>query len=235
MQCATVQRRAAIGHSRSSAFGLNNARRQGAVHVAAPERAPKVDVDAAERARLESTDAFAELVAVANKKQSVNRPQKIDDLKFRQNPTFKDCFPGSVKCYSTIEHNGQTMQVPFRRVHLTNGSHFDLYDTSGSQQDVDPRQGLPKLRAGWVAARDAAGHKCQTQMYYARQGVITEEMAFVAAREGMDPEFMRSEVARGRAIIPANKRHLELEPTVIGVPSAVLGAGSYCLTHSAWC
>eukprot|EP00879_Flechtneria_rotunda_P017807 GHRR01018666.1.p1 GENE.GHRR01018666.1~~GHRR01018666.1.p1 ORF type:complete len:156 (+),score=19.87 GHRR01018666.1:521-988(+) len=37
---------------------------------------------------------------------------QIDDLKFRQNPTFKDCFPGSVKCYSTIEHNGQTMQVP---------------------------------------------------------------------------------------------------------------------------
>lgn len=45
---------------------------------------------------------------------------------------------------------------------------------------------------------------------------MTEEMAFVAAREGLDAEFVRSEVARGRAIIPANKRHLELEPTVIG-------------------
>ena len=45
---------------------------------------------------------------------------------------------------------------------------------------------------------------------------MTEEMAFCAAREGMDPEFVRSEVARGRAIIPANKRHMELEPTVIG-------------------
>jgi thiamine biosynthesis protein ThiC len=53
-------------------------------------------------------------------------------------------------------------------------------------------------------------------MYYAKQGVITEEMAFVAAREGMDPEFVRSEVARGRAIIPSNKLHYELEPMIIG-------------------
>lgn len=49
-------------------------------------------------------------------------------------------------------------------------------------------------------------------MHYARQGVITEEMAFAAAREGLEPEFVRAEVAAGRAIIPANKRHLELEP-----------------------
>ena len=55
-----------------------------------------------------------------------------------------------------------------------------------------------------------------TQQHYAKAGVVTEEMAFCAAREGMDPEFVRSEVARGRAIIPANKRHTELEPTVIG-------------------
>jgi phosphomethylpyrimidine synthase len=53
-------------------------------------------------------------------------------------------------------------------------------------------------------------------MHYAKAGVITEEMAFVAAREGLPAEFVRSEVARGRAIIPANKHHLELEPTVIG-------------------
>lgn len=58
--------------------------------------------------------------------------------------------------------------------------------------------------------------QCCTQMYYAKKGVVTEEMAFAAAREGIDPEFVRSEVARGRAIIPANRRHLELEPTVIG-------------------
>jgi phosphomethylpyrimidine synthase len=55
-----------------------------------------------------------------------------------------------------------------------------------------------------------------TQMYYARRGEITPEMEFVALREGMDPEFVRSEVARGRAIIPANINHPELEPQVIG-------------------
>jgi len=55
-----------------------------------------------------------------------------------------------------------------------------------------------------------------TQMHYARKGEITPEMEFVALREGMDPEFVRSEVARGRAIIPANINHPELEPTIIG-------------------
>lgn len=45
---------------------------------------------------------------------------------------------------------------------------------------------------------------------------MTEEMAFVAAREGLEPEFVMSEVARGRAIIPANRMHPELEPTIVG-------------------
>jgi len=52
-------------------------------------------------------------------------------------------------------------------------------------------------------------------MHLARAGVITEEMAFAAAREGCDPEVVRSEIARGRAILPANVKHLELEPMVI--------------------
>ncbi|WMV32075.1 hypothetical protein MTR67_025460 [Solanum verrucosum] len=53
-------------------------------------------------------------------------------------------------------------------------------------------------------------------MFYAKQGIITEEMAYCAAREKMDPEFVRSEVARGRAIIPSNKKHPELEPMIVG-------------------
>jgi phosphomethylpyrimidine synthase len=53
-------------------------------------------------------------------------------------------------------------------------------------------------------------------MHFAKLGIITEEMAFVAAREGVEPEFVRSEVARGRAIICSNKNHLELEPQIIG-------------------
>jgi phosphomethylpyrimidine synthase len=53
-------------------------------------------------------------------------------------------------------------------------------------------------------------------MHYARQGLITEEMRFVAVREGCTPEKVRAELAAGRAIIPANRRHLELEPMIIG-------------------
>ncbi|HEX8671345.1 MAG TPA: phosphomethylpyrimidine synthase ThiC [Longimicrobium sp.] len=55
-----------------------------------------------------------------------------------------------------------------------------------------------------------------TQMSYARRGEVTAEMEYVALREGMSPEFVRDEVARGRAIIPANINHPELEPMIIG-------------------
>lgn len=55
-----------------------------------------------------------------------------------------------------------------------------------------------------------------TQLFYARQGIITPEMEFIAIREGMDPEFVRSEVASGRAIIPSNINHPESEPMIIG-------------------
>jgi len=55
-----------------------------------------------------------------------------------------------------------------------------------------------------------------TQMHYARKGIITPEMEFVAIREGMDPEFVRAEVAAGRAVIPANVNHPESEPMIIG-------------------
>src|SRR5438034_2912152 len=58
-----------------------------------------------------------------------------------------------------------------------------------------------------------------TQIEAARQGVVTEEMKFVAAREDLDAELIRAEVARGRMVIPANKVHLQkrLEPMAIGV------------------
>jgi phosphomethylpyrimidine synthase len=108
-----------------------------------------------------------------------------------------------------------TMQVPCRHIKLTNGDIIQLYDTAGPQGH-DVRQGLPKRREKWVAARRAVGDKTPTQMYYAKKGIITEEMQFVAMREKMDPEFVRSEVARGRAIIPANINHTELEPMIIG-------------------
>ena len=138
-----------------------------------------------------------------------------------------------------------------------------VYDTSGPYTDpaaaIDPRQGLPPLRAPWIAergdtaptesgpaggrARRARPGRTVTQMHYARRGIVTPEMEFVAIREGerrealadagllarhagesfgasipreVTPEFVRDEVARGRAILPANVNHPELEPMAIG-------------------
>ena len=69
--------------------------------------------------------------------------------------------------------------------------------------------------------------KCCTQMYYAKQGIITPEMEYVAIRENMNckelgidtyitPEFVRQEIAAGRAVLPANINHPESEPMIIG-------------------
>eukprot|EP00584_Thalassiosira_punctigera_P006414 CAMPEP_0172533768 /NCGR_PEP_ID=MMETSP1067-20121228/6353_1 /TAXON_ID=265564 ORGANISM="Thalassiosira punctigera, Strain Tpunct2005C2" /NCGR_SAMPLE_ID=MMETSP1067 /ASSEMBLY_ACC=CAM_ASM_000444 /LENGTH=627 /DNA_ID=CAMNT_0013318455 /DNA_START=49 /DNA_END=1932 /DNA_ORIENTATION=+ len=131
---------------------------------------------------------------------------------------YNEAFPNSTKEYKVVKHEptGHELRIPFRRVHLEDpGQPFlDLYDTSGPR-DVDPKDGLPKVRAEWVAAREGK-HERYTQMHFARKGMITEEMAFVAAREGVAPEFVRDEVARGRAIITSNKNHLELEPQIIG-------------------
>jgi phosphomethylpyrimidine synthase len=71
------------------------------------------------------------------------------------------------------------------------------------------------MRAEWIAKR--RGRPNQSQLHLARQGIVTEEMAFVAARERLEPELVRAEVARGRLVIPANVRHPELEPAGIGI------------------
>lgn len=63
--------------------------------------------------------------------------------------------------------------------------------------------------------RAKKGHNV-TQMHYAKKGIITPEMEYIAIRENIDPEFVRDEVARGRAIIPANINHQESEPMIIG-------------------
>lgn len=110
---------------------------------------------------------------------------------------------GSAKIY----RNG----VPFRRVHLTNGEHLDLYDTSGPYTDgdavIDLNAGLPRR----AITRDRG-----TQLQRARAGEVTAEMSFIAEREGVAPELVRDEVARGRAVIPANHNHPEAEPMIIG-------------------
>ncbi len=73
------------------------------------------------------------------------------------------------------------------------------------------------MRSEWVSKR--ASDPVRTQMHYARNGKITEEMEYVASRENIAPELVRSEVARGRMIIPANINHTNLEPMCIGVAS----------------
>src|SRR6266404_3783932 len=78
-------------------------------------------------------------------------------------------------------------------------------------------------RAEWLARRreraTQTGDPNFSQMHFARAGVITEEMEYVARRERLDPTLVRDEVARGRMIIPANINHPELEPMAIGIAS----------------
>ncbi len=71
------------------------------------------------------------------------------------------------------------------------------------------------MRAAWIEKR--RGLKNVSQMHFARQGKITEEIDHVARRENLPAELIRSEVARGRMIIPANVNHPELEPMSIGI------------------
>jgi phosphomethylpyrimidine synthase len=73
------------------------------------------------------------------------------------------------------------------------------------------------MRSEWIRKR--AGDECPTQLHYARQGIITDEMQYVARRESLESELVRSEIARGRMIIPANIHHTNLEPMAIGVAS----------------
>src|SRR5687767_2701190 len=120
---------------------------------------------------------------------------------------FATAFPRSRKVYEervcALAPGGPTtsIQVPQREVSLSGGeAALRLYDTSGPQGH-DVRDGLPKLREPWIAARRASGDALRgpqgsrlpkdvgTQLYYARRGEITPEMEFVSAREGLPAEF----------------------------------------------
>jgi phosphomethylpyrimidine synthase len=126
------------------------------------------------------------------------------------------------------------VRAPFAEVKLSGGNPpVRLYDTSGPGSD--PATGLGPLRAGWITERGdvisepargtatagqtvrrAAPGRTVTQMHYARQGIVTPEMEFVALREGLEPEVVREEIAAGRAILPNNVNHPETEPMIIG-------------------
>ena len=140
-----------------------------------------------------------------------------------------------------VEGSRPDLRVPFREVAqaATHGVRGDtanaalrLYDTSGPHGDpevtVVPENGLAPMRTPWILERGdvetpPGGHTLRarpgmavTQLHYARRGAITPEMEYIAIREDLSPEFVRDEVARGRAIIPANINHPEAEPMIIG-------------------
>jgi phosphomethylpyrimidine synthase len=142
-----------------------------------------------------------------------------------------------------VDGSRPDLRVPFREVSqaATHGTGGDtpnaalrLYDTSGPHGDPDvtiaAETGLPPMRAPWIVERgdveatSATGRTALrarpgaavTQLHYARRGLITPEMEFIALRENLPAELVRDEVARGRAIIPANINHPEAEPMVIG-------------------
>ena len=129
------------------------------------------------------------------------------------------------------------IEVPMREIRLKPPNPpLRLYDTSGPYGDpayeVDLERGLPPLREAWIRARGdvelgerkgasrpplrAKPGARATQMHYAKRGEVTEEMRYVALREGLEPDLVREEVARGRTIIPANVNHPECEPMTIG-------------------
>ncbi len=138
------------------------------------------------------------------------------------------------------------LRVPTKQIHLTNGQSLAVYDTSGHYTDpqvtIDIHQGLSPLRDSWIDQRQdtaisdrtssvadlpsqaqfhhqrkrARSGQAVTQLAYARQGIITPEMEYVAIREQQSPELVRDEIACGRAILPANINHPELEPMIIG-------------------
>ena len=139
---------------------------------------------------------------------------------------FDGAFPNSRKVHVEGPHN---VRVPMRRIQLADGHDALLvYDTSGPR-GFDVHAGLPATRLPWIRSRGdvvdavpgsrtlrARSGASVTQLHYARRGDVTPEMEFIALREGLPVDFVRDEVARGRAIIPANINHPELEPMIIG-------------------
>ena len=107
------------------------------------------------------------------------------------------------------------LRVPATEISLTNGETMHLYNTVGPE-GIDPKDGLPHRRTAWIQRRLDRGDTNLSQMHCARKGEITEEMQFVAEREGVPAEFVRDEIARGRAVLPANIHHPEMEPMIIG-------------------
>lgn len=177
----------------------------------------------------------------------INREQALQNI----SQLKAENFPQSNRTYLVMDDG---VKVPFRKINLTAPEPAVLvYDTSGVFGDTDVQldlhKGAPEIRNNWLKSRDLEekvfnypdpyfiqhpsriirkakqGAKI-TQLAYARLGIVTPEMEFVAIRESqkinkeeqgsLTGEDVRREIAEGRAIIPANINHPELEPMIIG-------------------
>ena len=148
---------------------------------------------------------------------------------------YKVNYPNSKKVYKNVDN----LAIPYRAITISDISgpdrQFHVYDTTGPYTDpaydINLNSGLPKGRNDWLQERnikfqsDARFEDNITQLTYAKNGIITKEMEYVAARENsfnsnkktlITPEFVRSEIESGRAIIPCNIKHPELEPMIVG-------------------
>jgi phosphomethylpyrimidine synthase len=152
-------------------------------------------------------------VEVGLRKVNLSRSYECRDMSFDSMPIYDSSGPFGDPCY---EHDPQKGLARVR-------------ETWGFAQETIESPGAPASMTGRKPIRAKAGNAV-TQMHYARKGIVTPEMEYAAIREnqGLEewiersggkpftPEMIRDEVARGRAIIPANINHPELEPMVIG-------------------
>ena len=152
---------------------------------------------------------YTEVALAASSDGEVNPPVRLYDTSGPgSEPTVG--LPGHRTAW--IEGRGDVETIPARPYQVRD----DGRNRARAAGTAGPAGPAPWLRAGPATARRARPGICVTQMHYAREGRVTEEMVFVAAREGLEADFVRQEVAAGRAIIPANINHPESEPMVIG-------------------
>ena len=150
---------------------------------------------------------------------------------YMQGTIYPDVRVGMIKVNLTPTVTRDDHGIP----HMEPNAPVYIYDTSGPFSDsaieIDLKKGIPQIRKRWIEERARKGQGI-TQMACAKAGIITPEMEYVAIRENMNceslgiethitPEFVRQEVARGRAVIPANINHPESEPMIIGRNFAV--------------
>ncbi|MCY8981678.1 phosphomethylpyrimidine synthase ThiC [Bacillus halotolerans] len=118
-----------------------------------------------------------------------------------------------------VKINIQEGLKPLRHKWITGRGDVEEYDgravkpEDNGYKKANPNVSYPGLKRKPLRAKTGQN---VTQMHYAKKGIITPEMEFIAIREHVSPEFVRDEVASGRAIIPANINHPESEPMIIG-------------------